>query len=79
VKEGHGIFERLRSSFAAAETDSEENEEEEPPPPYRVEDTKTKEIYIRKVELLLNGIPLDQVKLAFNLGPCPLLLGLCCL
>ena len=71
------IFERLRSSFSGPnenETDSVRSEPRQsssrsnvstPPPPYgTIDDTgaTTKTIYIKQVQLLLNGAPLDQVE-----------------
>ena len=71
-----GVFNRLRSSFSGpgtsdqASTASTSVDEEEPPAYSSVVDPdpvppapqpKEKTIWIKKVELLLNGIPLDQL------------------
>lgn len=63
------ILTRLRSSFAGPSTshadDGSEVSEEEAPPNYseavNLGGVKKKTIYVRKIDLLLNGAPLDQL------------------
>lgn len=67
------ILGRLRSSFVHQEENDEDDECSDAPPSYtddppgpgpNPEPGPTyKTVYIRKVELILNGIPLDQVAL----------------
>ena len=65
------IFNRLRSSFSAAQQDSQSEHSEaqseasgatSPPPSYGDATATTKTIFIKQVQLLLNGTPLDQVE-----------------
>lgn len=58
----------LRSSDHREQCESES----ETPPPYQTEDpiTKKKTVWIRKVELTLNGAPLDQVQSQNNHKAC---------
>ena len=65
------IFNRLRSSFSGPQQDAQSEHSEgpseasgvsSPPPPYQEVAATTKTIYIKQVQLLLNGTPLDQVE-----------------
>jgi len=69
-QENASIFTRLRSSFAAPPSDvgNESIRSEDSacasssPPPYEEKVGATTKIYIKEVQLLLNGAPLDQVE-----------------
>ena len=65
------LFNRLRSSFSVPEQDTQSEQSEgqseasgisSPPPTYRDAIATTKTIFIKQVQLLLNGTPLDQVE-----------------
>ena len=65
------IFNRLRSSFSAPQQDTQSEHSEgqseasgissPPPPSYWEATATTKTIFIKQVQLLLNGTPLDQI------------------
>lgn len=65
------LFGRLRSSFAEQGDGSSVSSESSQPPAYTVDPDppapKTKTVFIKKVELILNGTPVDQVILANKL------------